>query len=823
MVEFVIALPILLFVIFGIIEFARLTFAWMAVQNSARFGIRYAVTGEFNEVYCVSAGNYLGADHVNADVFNGDPQDCLIPDDYTGTDANDKERELIDLARLYSIQDATSGGGAGLWLDPAASGDYSQYLSLHDEAQVGQVDQKGFFHVTVCSNRENQFVVDYFNYSVPLCIDNFGGVLMDDAGGPGDRVKVRVQHQHPLFLPILSNIWPSVSLNAERDGIVERFRVTRILGVSGPILSAPTWTQTPTVTDTPTITPSPTPTSTSTPTNTPIPVQCDLIEVVNSYAGHWTSGYYINSVTIRNNNPVPINFYSAEQIWQKNDPGRYLWAAQFSTSGWHILNDLEPPTTWSPSPAIELGAGGDGEYIALFQPKDVPLEGLTSVDLVFDDDCHKGVTVDVPTPTNTPVPNCDLYSLSGFDFHNSSQQEIMVTNGDLYDTRVTRIRFDWTYIEQFGEANAFGDLLVDWFTWNGADAWGYGEGSAVDISSWTDTNLDTPASWKGPLQFNAGNAYAFRIDFDGAPGSGSLPNVNAEDFGLIIDFENGCQLSQAAIHKEVVTWTPTITPLPSNTPTPTITPTPTPTPTASLTPSITPLPSNTPIPDCDAYSLGNISFKDWAILNIYLENKDIVDANLVSLELTWDYAEQLGVANGYNDLNVDWFIWNGGYIHLGGNGDGVKDYNSSTIWSGSQPFNAGVKYKWEIDFDADWGGGGPLTSVQTSDFGIIAHFDNGCTVTRNAVPRTIATFTATPVPSNTPLPSNTPISSNTPLPTNTPIPPTATKTPVPTATSVPSATNTLPPPTETPIPTWTPACPYDDPNWPCQPTWTPGP
>jgi len=92
MVEFVIALPILLFVIFGIIEFARLTFAWMAVQNSARFGIRYAVTGEFNEVYCVQAGSYLGAEYVNADVYNGDPQDCQIPNDYPGTDASDKGR-----------------------------------------------------------------------------------------------------------------------------------------------------------------------------------------------------------------------------------------------------------------------------------------------------------------------------------------------------------------------------------------------------------------------------------------------------------------------------------------------------------------------------------------------------------------------------------------------------------------------------------------------------------------------------------------------------------------------------------------------------------
>ncbi|MCK4801219.1 MAG: pilus assembly protein, partial [Anaerolineales bacterium] len=257
MVEFVLSLPILLFILFGIIEFARMVFAWMAVQNAARFGIRYAVTGEFNELYCVEAGNYLGATHVNADIDGGDPQDCLIPDSYTGTDSHDLERELIDLARLYSIQDAAIGGGTGLWLRPNVSGNYEQYLANHNPAFIGLPGETGFYHVTICSNRNSQFAMDFFNYSIPLCLDNLpagggGPELMDDAGGPGDRVKVHVEHRHPFFLPLLSNIWPSVTLNAERDGIVEKFRTSRVIGVSGPILSAPTWTQTPTITDTPT-------------------------------------------------------------------------------------------------------------------------------------------------------------------------------------------------------------------------------------------------------------------------------------------------------------------------------------------------------------------------------------------------------------------------------------------------------------------------------------------------------------------------------------------------------------------------------------------
>ena len=325
------------------------------------------------------------------------------------------------MARLFSIQDAAEGGGSGVWVDPAVAGDYEQYLLTHNPASIGQPSEKGYFHVTICSNRSNQFSVDYNNHAIPLCMDILSSQLMDDAGGPGDRVKVHVEHRHPLFLPLLSNLWPTVSINAERDGIVEKFRTSRVMGVSGPILSAPTWTQTPTITDTPTITPTTTPSVTPTTTNTPIPVDCDLIKVVNSYAGEWFSGYQIVSVTIRNNNTVPIHFYRANQEWQKNDPGRYLWAAQFHSSGWSILNDTAPPTSWVPGSAVELASGGQADYIALFMPRYVGLEGDHTVDLEFDDGCFKGVTVDMPTstptatatetatPTVTPTPDCSKY------------------------------------------------------------------------------------------------------------------------------------------------------------------------------------------------------------------------------------------------------------------------------------------------------------------------------------------------------------------------------------------------------------------------------
>ncbi|MGD8622400.1 MAG: pilus assembly protein, partial [Anaerolineales bacterium] len=53
LVEFALVLPVMLLTIFVIIELARLLHAWLAVENGARFGVRYAVTGEYNDTYCV--------------------------------------------------------------------------------------------------------------------------------------------------------------------------------------------------------------------------------------------------------------------------------------------------------------------------------------------------------------------------------------------------------------------------------------------------------------------------------------------------------------------------------------------------------------------------------------------------------------------------------------------------------------------------------------------------------------------------------------------------------------------------------------------------
>ena len=60
LVEFALALPVLLLLLFGVIEFGRFLQAWLALENGARFGVRYAITGNFDPQYCDDAGAALG-------------------------------------------------------------------------------------------------------------------------------------------------------------------------------------------------------------------------------------------------------------------------------------------------------------------------------------------------------------------------------------------------------------------------------------------------------------------------------------------------------------------------------------------------------------------------------------------------------------------------------------------------------------------------------------------------------------------------------------------------------------------------------------------
>ena len=169
MVEFALILPIVLTAFFTIIELARLYHAWVAVENGARFGVRYAITGEFDDSRCDE-----------------------------GTCDNDAEEEV---ARVATVKEVAWTGSESIIRLAMASGSNSD---------------SGFFDVTVCE--PDNLVGPASQYDTYSCTSG------ETAGDPGDHVAVIVEYNHPLIVPIISSIIPQIRLTAEREATVETFR-----------------------------------------------------------------------------------------------------------------------------------------------------------------------------------------------------------------------------------------------------------------------------------------------------------------------------------------------------------------------------------------------------------------------------------------------------------------------------------------------------------------------------------------------------------------------------------------------------------------------
>ncbi|MGQ0601396.1 MAG: PA14 domain-containing protein [Anaerolineales bacterium] len=327
LIEFALVAPVLLALTFGIIEFARLFAAWLAIQNGARFAVRYAVTGQFDQQYCIAAMDFYtthDADGRPADSAasppiqplilstlqdtydnpsDGEPadpaNDCRIPrqlahDGLPALDAAEAHRltsALQDFARLLSIRDVAVAGSPAINLDTSESisGDYEAYLGnpsyypTFNPAQRGQPHHSGYFNVTTCGDimdpadqhfysptPSGQETDDLYRFPTPCLVPNEYAPTTfryaDSPGQPDEMVRVVVTFRHPLIVPGLSWLWPNLQLEASREGIVESFRKTRNIVLPEGISGLPTNTFTPTRTNTPTntFTASPTPPPTDT-------------------------------------------------------------------------------------------------------------------------------------------------------------------------------------------------------------------------------------------------------------------------------------------------------------------------------------------------------------------------------------------------------------------------------------------------------------------------------------------------------------------------------------------------------------------------------
>lgn len=189
--EFAITLPILLILIFGIIEFGRIFQAWVTIQNSARTAVRFASTGAILEGYDVDLLVPCDPGNVSADLRGekhlypvlqdggivyvegyrqtaaaqqaGLPSEHLFATWYTGEDCeagrDDHQQQRRDLVRLLSIYDEARRGAAGLALEAhqfeRTPESVEEWLFEVWQRPLPRSDESRWFNVMICSSRAN--------------------------------------------------------------------------------------------------------------------------------------------------------------------------------------------------------------------------------------------------------------------------------------------------------------------------------------------------------------------------------------------------------------------------------------------------------------------------------------------------------------------------------------------------------------------------------------------------------------------------------------------------------------------------------------------
>lgn len=748
LVEFALVLPVMLITIFVIIELARLLHAWLAVENGARFGVRFAVTGEYDDTYCID-GSDPGTEACE------------------GTGRYDER----NLARLPSIDDAARAGAVGILRDETAA-----------------EGTRGHFNISICSNHQTGATPDYvYHDSIPAAgLDSWcelassPGTEEEHPGGPGDRVSVTVDFEHPLIVPILSNWLPHIHLMARREGIVEQFRVARVVGLPAT-LSAATWTAT--ITPTPTNTPTDTATPTNSPTLCKVPPE---VEIHLPPAGHnYTAAEKVQSwaTAYDPDNADPVNCVGIGYDGQGIDddltgpPGRVefhldYWDPTLSAWQLNIYTQVE-------SASLFCGFGGssscnehpvtDGNWpsgsvmrsgLHRFRVWAVDDEGVSST--------VKAVqfTIDVPptpTPTNTPTvtvtptPDCSNIVVNGF-YRSGDKLRMIVRNNNPNTIHLTGSNTNW---EELSPSEFFNEARYSFVQYYPGD----------DYDSPTSAGPGNPSSFPhGPFA-----QLLWEADFDNVPGG-----LIYGDYSTTLTFDYICNVSAS------VSYAP-----PTATPTATQTPTPTTTPTVTLTPPPTNTPTVTPTPSCSGVHFGSTSFDNYGRLRLGVTNTTYPGLRITGITIDWGPLNTASNLYGWNE-HVDWVQWNGSQVY-GGN-----DYTSTT---NTGAINAAVNSSNSIYIDWDGGFEGhfndPPLNLSAANFGFSITFsDPSCNISRPATSSSFPTPTYTPTVTRTATWTLTPTRTLTPTPTRTP-----TQTPTPTITSTSHATDT---PTETTVPTITP-------------------
>lgn len=219
LVEFAIVIIVVLLIFFMIIELGRVLWAWVTVQNAAREGSRYAITGRF------------------------DP-DCL------------SQVPACADPRLASIQEKVIGRLNGLTLNQdegrVYEDDFALFIEVYGINEFGEL-QPNFAGIP------GQPMVVRVIYNVPIITPILNNIVTNI----------------PVMGQVVRNNEPFGQTGSVNQG-------QSVAPVVPPVPTAgpsptPTHTPTPTTTATSTPGPSPTSTKTQTPTVTPTPIRCQIV------------------------------------------------------------------------------------------------------------------------------------------------------------------------------------------------------------------------------------------------------------------------------------------------------------------------------------------------------------------------------------------------------------------------------------------------------------------------------------------------------------------------------------------------------------------
>lgn len=643
--EFALTLPILLMLMFGVIEFARIFQAWITLQNAAREAARYAVTGQWNPTIVAQAIGYPTETALSPEAYRAAVLDALVPCT-TGYDqafarhwgrdcepGSDEDQGLrADMARIPAIIERARHGAAGLSL---ADGENIVGLTKADgqainTETVGE-DERGWFHVWMCSTRPG--VINLGNEqryrpsedrSDRICeVRGEGaqdGTNQYDAGGPGNRVEIVVFFNHPLITPL--GLVDHIQIQARRVMINESFRASRVVNLPERFFDSPTPSNTPLPTSTFTLTPLPTktftptftppPTSTSTPTNTPAPTCNDIkLESVG-----FADRYF--QIRVRNTAATAPVFLSRADIrWRKHTLFPGMYAESMNLAGKNPFwkgPDYDSPTDIGPTspgvsddpPAYQMRRFDAGK-VTTFQIKfangparlsDYFIPGYFADSALYfsvqwggtTQDCrvplppHLAPSPTPPTkkPTNTPTPVCSDYYIVFNSFQSNGVVRFNVQNRGTALAYITGFEVVWNAYNR-----SLKTITLDRVVVGGSNAF-----DPAGVVIWDGSDNKSPATvqsggsgWKVDAVLQPGETSIIWLDFEGT--SGRLDQklkYHASDFnGTTFFFNFRCE--------EETTDKPT--PGPTNTPKPTATKKP---PSTPKPPTATPRWTNTPRP-----------------------------------------------------------------------------------------------------------------------------------------------------------------------------------------------------------------------------------